>query len=224
VKNETNAQKRDRRFLSHEIYNRGSILTDHTTYWENRDGFVLRVLHACADTAGSLWRSELPAATDAVERRARWRLNHLRPGRWLVNLGALTVFALLWFRFGDSSPLPVSLRFLVLLVLVFAGWTAAGHLLRLPWRRWVRSEQDQVLRGEVPTGVPWRPFLLMGSVLGLVLLLVAAAGRADASLFQGSAMGLVGTVAVFIAAGVGFETLVLGLEASVRRLLRLEGP
>ena len=33
------------------IWNLGSMLSDHTTYWSNLDGFVLRVARTCAETA-----------------------------------------------------------------------------------------------------------------------------------------------------------------------------
>jgi hypothetical protein len=209
VETETDAQKQNCLFLPTEIHNRGSILTDHTIYWENFDGFVLRVLHACAETAGSPWRSELPAATAAEDRRAKWRVNHLQPGRWVLNLGSLAAFALLWGRFGDSAPLlfglPEWARPFDLAIPVLVAWIAAGLVLHLAWRRWVRSEQEQVLRGKPPGRAPWRPFFLMGSVLGLILLAVAAAGLADTSLLQRPTMELTGLFLVFIAAGVGIE-------------------
>src|SRR5262245_16389029 len=37
---------------SKRIWNLHSLFADHTAYW-NRDGFVLRVARACAETAGS---------------------------------------------------------------------------------------------------------------------------------------------------------------------------
>ena len=42
------------------IWNLGSLFADHTAYWNNRDGFVLRVARVCAETAKSPWTHGLP--------------------------------------------------------------------------------------------------------------------------------------------------------------------
>ena len=53
----------------------GSTLADHTTYWENLDGFVLRVVRVCAQTAESPWRDTLLTASTANDKRSAWRVN-----------------------------------------------------------------------------------------------------------------------------------------------------
>jgi hypothetical protein len=62
-----------------EIWNLGSVFADHTAYWNNRDGFVLRVARVCAETAQSQWVSELPGESDWMNVQlggsdsSRWR-------------------------------------------------------------------------------------------------------------------------------------------------------
>src|SRR5262249_22075041 len=65
------------------IWNRDSFFADHTTYWENYDGFVLRVARACADTAKTAWAAMLPARFDAIDARSSWRVGLLRLSRTL---------------------------------------------------------------------------------------------------------------------------------------------
>ena len=71
---------------SKPIWNLGSMFADHTTYWDNRDGFVLRVARACAETAESPWTHELPDESDFVDKRAAWRVGFLRLARWSSGL------------------------------------------------------------------------------------------------------------------------------------------
>src|SRR5262249_53462611 len=60
------------------IWNLGSIFADHTAYWANRDGFVLRVARVCVETAQSPWKDTLPGKWDFVDKRAAWRVGFLR--------------------------------------------------------------------------------------------------------------------------------------------------
>jgi hypothetical protein len=130
---------------------------------------------------------------------------------------------MLWARFGDTLPLffgvPTWARPFELALLVLAAWIAVGYLLRLPFRSWVRSEQEQILRGESLGSTPWRPFLLMGSVIGFFFV-VAAAGYADASLLQRSTFELIVLFLAFIAAGVGLELFVRWLVPGPERVRR----
>jgi hypothetical protein len=96
-------------FESIEIHDESSIVTDHTTYCENIDGFVLRALHACASTACSPRLGDLPMSTDAGTGRARWRVNHLRLAWWLLTIASLTAPALLLIRFHESWALSFGL-------------------------------------------------------------------------------------------------------------------
>src|SRR5262249_3340196 len=91
-----------------QIWNRGSMVSDHTSYWDNRDGFVLRVAKVCAETAGSPWLGGLPDTPRFVDERARWRVGFLQMARlsagviWLV-LGALCL------RHQASIPIPFNI-------------------------------------------------------------------------------------------------------------------
>ena len=107
--------------------------------------------------------------------------------------------------------------------MVVGARAIAGRLFSFPWRRWVKAEQNQVLEGENPTGRPWGLLVLMGSVLGLFLVLVflvlvAAAGlAAPVPLLAGPPLELIGVVPVLIAFGIGFELLLPLLPEALRK-------
>jgi hypothetical protein len=176
------------------VWNQGSILSDHTTYWDNLDGFVLRVARVCAETAESPWQAELPPTTPLADRRAAWRVDLLRWARRLNTLLWLFAFVLLWTRHRARVPLPFELpswfpagaptaaRFAVLVVLVAVAAWATSALLRWPWSRWVRAEQEQVLAHAPPTPTPLAPLIGMGMVISLLVLLAGALARGDASM------------------------------------------
>jgi fumarate reductase subunit D len=169
-----------------QVWNRGALLSDHTTYWDNLDGFVLRVARMCAETAESPWQDKLPPATQAgwLDRRAAWRVGLLR---WTVcgnrMLWAI-VWCLLWTRHEARVPVPFSFpswfrdwgppvaRFATLTALVLLAWWAAAALLRWRWRVWVRAEQEAVLAHKTP-GVVISPGQLFGG-LGIVISLLGA--------------------------------------------------
>ena len=69
-----------------QVWNRGACLSDHTSYWDNLDGFVLRVARMCAETAESPWQDKLPLATQGgwLDRRAAWRVGLLRWTVWAI--------------------------------------------------------------------------------------------------------------------------------------------
>jgi hypothetical protein len=169
-----------------QVWNRGALLSDHTTYWDNLDGFVLRVARMCAETAESPWQDKLPPTTQAgwLDRRAAWRVGRLR---WMVwgnrMLWAFLLYPL-WKRHGASVPVPFSFpswfwdwgppfaRFAILTALVaLAAWAAAA-LLRWRWRVWVRADQEAVLAHKTP-GVVTSPGQLFGG-LGMVISLLGA--------------------------------------------------
>src|SRR5215831_10750160 len=81
---------------SKRIWNLGSLFRDHTAYWDNRDGFVLRVARVCAETAESPWTHELPDESDFVDKRAAWRVGFLRTARWISGLTWLVLGVSLW--------------------------------------------------------------------------------------------------------------------------------
>jgi hypothetical protein len=173
------------------VWNRGSILSDHTSYWENLDGFVLRIARVCAETAGSSWQDKLPPVTHSawVDRRAAWRVDLLR---WAVRLNALlwlVGFFLLWTQHQSWVPLPFKLpswappeasitaaRFAVLVILATVAAWATAALLRWPWSHWVRAEQELMLAHGLPTGSPMAPLIGMGMVITLLVILAWALG------------------------------------------------
>ena len=63
---------------SQQIWNRGSLFGDHTTYWENTDGFTLRIVRLCSRIAGSPLEEHLPPEDQYIDYRARWRARVLR--------------------------------------------------------------------------------------------------------------------------------------------------
>jgi hypothetical protein len=86
------------RLESIRIWNLGSFFADHSAYWANRDGFVLRVARVCAETAQSPWKGTLPAKWDFVDKRAAWRVGFLRMARWSTGLTWLVLGVFLWSR------------------------------------------------------------------------------------------------------------------------------
>jgi hypothetical protein len=141
------------------IWNLGSLFADHTAYWDNRDGFALRVARVCAQTAQSPWISKLADEPDSVDKRAIWRGNFLRMARWSTGLTWLVLGAFLWIRHQASIPIPIDLPIWspaapVRLILVasftaFAMW-ATSSALRWPWSWWVCAEQEAVLAHDKP--------------------------------------------------------------------------
>jgi len=162
-------------------WNQGSILADHTSYWRNLDGFVLRVARACAETAGSHWRDMLADVSTAAEERAQRRVTYLVYARWIIVAAALFALVVLLKRHGATFPLPFelpaetplwmfsALRWLLVTLLVVLGAWAFTRLLVAPWLVWVRSEQFAVLRGETPDGWPLLQVTLPGIVVSLAL-------------------------------------------------------
>ena len=77
-----------------EIHNRGSILFDHTTYWDNRDHFLGVVACAVANLADIDVRSE--GALRIAKDRRRWRVQRLVAARWTFIIIALVMPLWLW--------------------------------------------------------------------------------------------------------------------------------
>ena len=181
------------------IWNRGSILSDHTTYWDNRDGFVLRIAQACAHTAKSPWEAKLSPANLSpedwmawIDLRAAWRVGFLRLAVWINWLFWLCVaFPVLWWRHLAHVPLPFEFpswipgwgamvaRTAVLTVLVaMAAWATAA-LLRWPWGAWVRAEQELVLAHKNPPNTFTMPLICVGMVIMLLMILAWVLARGD---------------------------------------------
>jgi len=175
------------------IWNRGSVLTDHTTYWENIDGFVLRVAQVCAETAKSPWKDELATVTPAVDARAAWRVSYLRPARWSICIVWGFLFGLVWTRHKEAIPLPFAIptwlpdpatsvaRFAALAAIIsFAIWFTCA-LVRWPWNRWSRAEQQMVLANKHPQETPWVHLIGMGMVVWSLVMLAALIERQPSS-------------------------------------------
>jgi hypothetical protein len=176
-----------------QVWNRGALLSDHTSYWDNLDGFVLRVARMCAETAESPWQEKLPPAAQAgwLDRRAAWRVGLLWWTVWGNRILWVFVLYLLWMRYEARVPVPFSFpswfwdwgprfaRSAILLALVaLAAWAAAA-LLRCRWRVWVRAEQEAVLAHKTPGTVtsPGQLFGGLGFVISLLGALVVALAR-----------------------------------------------
>jgi hypothetical protein len=92
---------------SYEVSNRGSSLSDHTTYWKNPEGFVAPMVGALGELCDldlegvfSFDRERLVIA----RHRRRWRVQWLRRARRLI-----TATALLVWLFGDVQTFTVGL-------------------------------------------------------------------------------------------------------------------
>jgi hypothetical protein len=174
-------------FKSIRISNLGSFFADHTAYWDNLDGFVLPVLRACAETAESAWKGELPLDSPEVSKRAAWRVGWLRLARWTVYLSWLVVGAGLWSLHGNAIPLPFELpgwlpsiaviaaRFAMLTAAIaVAAWASFG-LVRFIWRRWVRAEQQMVFGHQAIDAKGFWPLVGMGFVVWYIIGLASLA-------------------------------------------------
>jgi hypothetical protein len=170
------------------IWNRGSLLSDHTSYWDNLDGFVLRVVRVCAQTAGSPWQATLPAETTCVDDRAAWRVSFLRLARWVTGSVWLSLFVLVWRRYGERIPLPFdvlswlpvwtqsAVRFTVLAALISLGALLISAVLRWPWTLWVRAEQELILAHDHPTGMAPDRLIWMSTVVWMLVSVAAVIG------------------------------------------------
>jgi hypothetical protein len=170
-----------------QVWNRGAFTSDHTTYWENLDGFVLRVARMCAETAESPWQDKLPPATrtDWLDRRAAWRVGLLRWTQCGNRMLWLSILCLLWTRHGAHVPVwaPTVERLIITALVILAAWTAAA-LLRWPWSVWVRAEQEAVLAHKTPGVLTWLRFSGLGiviSMLGALALALALGYESQAS-------------------------------------------
>jgi uncharacterized membrane protein YidH (DUF202 family) len=189
------------RLKSVQIWNLGSFLSDHTAYWDNLDGFVLRVARECAQTAQCDWRQQFRSAPRALDdRRAIWRVSFLRLARWgngLAWLGALVL--LLSKGYEQRVPVPFDLpawlppsaqaaaRYALLAAIVAVAAWATFYIQCWFWSLWVRAEQDKTLNGESPSGRKWATFFVvaMELIVGLPLILVSTMPRVDLPLWSG---------------------------------------
>jgi hypothetical protein len=157
------------------------VFADHTAYWDNRDGFVLRVARVCAETAQSPWVGELAAETEFVDKRAAWRVGFLRIARWSTSLTWLLVGSVLWTRHQASIPVPFDLptwspvapvRFTLLVASILLPMWATSKTLRLAWSWWVRAEQEAVLNQDQLAGMTdrgWGALICMAIVIWILV-------------------------------------------------------
>jgi hypothetical protein len=143
-----------------KIWNLGSVVADHTAYWDNRDGFVLRVATVCAETAQSPWSGALPRAPRFVDDRAAWRVYFLRMARLSTGVTWLVLGVILWSRYQAYIPVfdvpgwvpAAPARFALLVTFVASAMWATSSVLRWLWNFWVRAEQEAVLAHDRPGG------------------------------------------------------------------------
>ncbi len=175
------------------IWNRGSVMSDHTAYWQNLDGFVLRVARVCAEAARSSWLAALPPETRAVDRRAAWRLSFLRLATWTTTVAWFMVLAILWSQHGPVVALPIDIptwvpfgssplaQWTLAPALVTAAAWLTSSLLFSVWALWTRSEQEATLSHAPQTSTVGAPVYAMGIIVSLVWLLPIALARGNAS-------------------------------------------
>lgn len=102
-----------RKVTSDKIYNRGSFFNDHTTYWQNTDGFVSTVATEVALVGEKLVLETLRESDqerlDVAKRRREWRVRWLTGSRTaVILLAAALPFALwphLWSRMEHMPQL-----------------------------------------------------------------------------------------------------------------------
>jgi hypothetical protein len=134
---------------SSEVHNRASMLSDHTSYWANREQFVSRVANAADMLTDFALHRLLPKDGEllAVARKRRhWRVGMLRLGRWVTTIAGVALLA--WG--GDIVPALGSGT------AAFLRW-GGGSLAALVGIRWTPPLDDA--RWQAPLG--W----LAGSIL-----------------------------------------------------------
>jgi hypothetical protein len=86
-------------FSSSEIVNYSSLVSDHTSYWSNREQFVMPLAHRIARMGGIELGNLLPEDARALEiaRRARiLRVRCLVAARWIILIAACAMIYLHW--------------------------------------------------------------------------------------------------------------------------------
>ena len=177
---------------NHAVWNRGSVFSDHTTYWDNLDGFVLRVVRICATTAKSLWADALPQQQHAIDARTKWRVRALQWGRWSAVVVWIAVGASLFWggRYGLIPSLPGIPRWvpqsaikpgLLALLVILAAWIFVSLVSGI-WTWWVRAEQEASLAQQPISGNGAVPLFLIASTVWAPLIGAALISESVAAL------------------------------------------
>jgi|GEM_PF-4305755 len=167
------------------VWNFGTMYYDHTSYWQNTDGFVLRVIRICATTAESSWLRYLPQNQNYIDALSKFRTLWLRIGGRMLALIWLVIGARIWTSHRQSIPrfdtdslswVPFNtdtlVQFFVVVAFVITSLWLTYNLMRMSWLMWVRQEQKIVLQqGEIQKNSGIFPFTGMIMVLGTVLIL-----------------------------------------------------
>ncbi len=177
----------DHHIVDAQVWNEGSLITDHIRYWKNRDEFVLRVVRACAETAGSPWLADVPADWQQIDDRAKWRVSWLRLMRVAFATTAIGLGVALYHtsfemvcRLADAMPSWLvnrlarpDLERATLLALIAAGALAGYLLSRSVWRWWVGKEQTAILSHRSTQGLERVPLFTMGTIAWTALIAAA---------------------------------------------------
>jgi hypothetical protein len=177
------------------VYNRGSLLRDHTTYWTNRDEFVAEVVHSVAEL-DPLVASDLAGHDEDfafARRRRRWRVAWLTGARWVAVAGITAALVHKWAQWlplaGQvpghlaasagiaTRPDPIEFDETAIALWPAAAVLAVFAVVGLLWRTLDRAEADLLLarRPPVARGAGYG-FVLGISALVLVGVWVAAPG------------------------------------------------
>jgi hypothetical protein len=157
------------------VFNRGSLITDHTSYWQNEDQFISTVVGSLGKLDGGPFEHVLgtpPSRMERVVALRRLRVVYLACARWLMLAAAgiavvthRTEWSLLteWARQKAASwaiavlpselswPVSVTAKPTPAIVAETAGWLVAlaaiHYLVFLLWRLWESEEVDLFFSG-----------------------------------------------------------------------------
>jgi hypothetical protein len=147
---------------SSEVFNRGSMWSDHTSYWENVDEFVTGLMQSLLVCAGWSERVQFPDRLKVIARR-RWRVGLLAVIRMLTLAGLAATFILRWPEFpaigatvAAHMPPYIAERLAkwagkfgdhaIALILMSAVLLIAYQIAFLLWQRWNRAETRRMLK------------------------------------------------------------------------------
>lgn len=157
------------------VFNRGSFITDHTSYWQNEDQFISSVVASLGKLNGGTFEEFLGTPQPRMQRavKLRWlRVLYLTCARWLMLAAGVVAVAthqaewsLLMEWIGQKAAswavavLPSELSWQVAvtarptpaIVAETAGWLVAlaaiHYLVFLMWRWWESDEVDRFFSG-----------------------------------------------------------------------------